>query len=520
MVLWHRLPTGNSSLKNLPDILLPTKPPLRTGIEALFSSASAYNTNPAYQMQATNSPQIAQDGARADRGQAKVVQWSEQEYGGLEVNRDEDAGIEVHHPSDLEAHFCRMPQYIERDSRAPPHVLSSSNNSPPRKRISGFQRKWFYTLVALLVLAIIGAGVGAGVGLRRVRGVRGQSNTTKPSPILQNSSIAAIQWRDNDSKEYRVYIQSREGPLLEAAWSSSDPKWKLSRITKQSADIMLGTPITATVGYPYANSTNNLAKIVYFLSQNGTVIEHESPWKQRQFEWSESNFGTVSNGSSLFSFWDQNLDTQSQIRVIMFQDLGENSVCIKSSESTWAPKEQFPRVQGGSALAAAPVGSRRDLRLYMVDNGIMRVYRYNLTSDSLYDSISTTFNLLPHTALSISTQDNRDYFTNTTLPDCARGDQPFTHLIMFPTPDQSSLNLISWNCSSGFVNQTTKIEPLLKAPRTYLGLANTVSSLDPEDQRVYVLFDGGDGPEIEEWQVPPGSRDADWRALEVPTTFT
>lgn len=84
---------------------------------------------------------------------------------------------------------------------------------------------------------------------------------------------------------------------------------------------------------------------------------------------------------------------------------------------------------------------------------------------------------------------------------------------MFPTGDQSSLTLVSWNCSSGFYNQTARIEPLLHANRTYLGLADTVTSLNSSDQRVYVLFDDGDGPKIEEWQVPTGSQDADWKVL-------
>ncbi|KAI0113933.1 hypothetical protein GGR51DRAFT_556431 [Nemania sp. FL0031] len=489
------------------------------------------NQPPAYsadQMYAIHSPKVAQDGdtrevARADRDQAKIVHWPERDYDGLEISHDKDAGIQVYYPSNLEVDEGRMPRYIERDSRAPPYELSSSSNS--QKTVCGLRKKLFYTLVALLALVIVGVSVGTGVGLTRARGVegvRGQSNTIKSSPILQNSSIAAIQWSDNDSKEYRVYIQSREGSILEAAWSSSDPRWNLSKITTGSAELMLGTPIAVDVGYPYANKANHLAKIVHFVGQNGTVIEHDSPWMRWQVDWKDRSIGTASNGSSLFSFWDQNLETKDQNRVILFQDLGENSLCIVSSENGWESKEQFPRVQSGSTLAAAPIGSRRDLRLYVVDDGTMRVYRYNLTSDTLYDSISTRFNLPAHTALSISTQDNRDYFTNTTLPECAtEDDQPLTHLIMFPTPDQSSLNLISWNCSSGFVDQTTKIEPLLKAPRTYLGLANTVSSLNPEDQRVYVLFDAGDGPEIEEWQVPPGAQNADWRVLgPVPTTIT
>ncbi|KAI1121625.1 hypothetical protein F5Y10DRAFT_282351 [Nemania abortiva] len=488
-------------------------------------------------MHATNFSTVSQDGHTGGGVHAghqdHFMQWSEQEYGGLEVDHDRAAGMEVYNQSCPEVNQSRTSESTKQDPREPPHVRPHSIDSPRKQRVCGLRRKRFYILGVILVLVVVGIGVGVGVGasrghLTRTEGVDGQSNT---SPILQNSSIAAAQWRDiSGTKEYRLYVQSKQGPVLEASWSSSNPMWKLSRITNVSADIMLGTPIAVSVGYPNASSKYTIAENVYFLNQEGTVVQHQSPWRGQWDDWRDSSLGTVSDGSSLLSFWDQDLDTQAQTRVIIFQDLGNNSLCItkyssnKTSASGWSPKEQFPLVQSGSALAVAPIGSiRTNLRLYMVDaGGTMRVYRYNLTNDTLYDSISTTFNLPPHATLSISTQDNRDYFTKDTLPECARGDdQPLTHLIMFPTLDRSSLNLISWNCSSGFVNQTMRIQSLLQANRTYLGLTSTVSSLHLNDQRVYVLFDAGDGPEIEEWQVPPGAQNANWKILgRVPTTLT
>lgn len=92
---------------------------------------------------------------------------------------------------------------------------------------------------------------------------------------------------------------------------------------------------------------------------------------------------------------------------------------------------------------------------------------------------------------------------------------------MFATPDRSNLTLVSWNCSSGFLDQTSAIAPFLAQNRTYIGLANTLTSLNSDDQRVYVLFDGGTGPEIEEWQVPPGAQHAQWKVLgSVPVNVT
>lgn len=126
--------------------------------------------------------------------------------------------------------------------------------------------------------------------------------------------------------------------------------------------------------------------------------------------------------------------------------------------------------------------------------------------------LATIYTLAPHTPFCVSTQDNRNYYTTTTLPECAE-DAQLTHLLIFATADRSSLNLISWNCSSGFTDQQIQIAPLLKPDRVYLGLSSTLNSLSATNQRVYVLFDGGDGPEIEEWQVPEVSDNAKWKVL-------
>ncbi|KAI0528332.1 hypothetical protein GGR58DRAFT_529053 [Xylaria digitata] len=214
--------------------------------------------------------------------------------------------------------------------------------------------------------------------------------------------------------------------------------------------------------------------------------------------------------------WYENFDPREQILAVMFQDTADHTLSIAKytsdeiREYPWSLSNTGLQIQVGSALAAGPIGAGTDFRLYVSDtSGTMKVYRYDLINDGISDPISTGFDFPPHTALSISTQDNRDYFTTTTLPECV-ADQQLTCLILFPTIDRNSLNFVSWNCSSGFLNQTTRIEPLLQSNRTYLGLASTVTSFDSEDQRVYVLFDAGNGPEIEEWEVPPRAQNANW----------
>ena len=51
------------------------------------------------------------------------------------------------------------------------------------------------------------------------------------------------------------------------------------------------------------------------------------------------------------------------------------------------------------------------------------------------------------------------------------------------------------------------IQHMLRPNRTYLSLSTH------SGRRVYVLYDEGDGPEIEEWQVPVGGKNDGWSVV-------
>jgi hypothetical protein len=117
----------------------------------------------------------------------------------------------------------------------------------------------------------------------------------------------------------------------------------------------------------------------------------------------------------------------------------------------------------------------------------------------------------------VTVEDNRKLFPQNAIPECARNRDNFmTHNLLFATADRRNLTLYSWNCSSGFVNQDSRIANLLKPNRTYLGLASTdVGRLPLDNQRVYVMFDQGAGPQVEEWEFPS------WKLLgEVPINLS
>ncbi|SPO06374.1 uncharacterized protein DNG_09063 [Cephalotrichum gorgonifer] len=414
---------------------------------------------------------------------------------------------------------------------------------PPTPTIWGIRRKTFWILTGVLVFIIVGA-VGGGVG--------GYFASRKDSPVLpdpvvpdsanryQNLSITALRWVDNDdSSYYSVFHQPADQTrIFESSRRSDDKSWTVSPITDVDMSIMSGTPLASVAGYPHTNITNGLVKSVYITDPAGTIIERQSPYKTEVGVWGNDNFSgqyVISKASSMFSYWYQNFDTRFQILAVFFQELGANSLTIAkyvenvTDGEPWQTSRQSLSIQDGSSLVAAPAGGRGDLRLYVGGtDGTLKQYPYDLETNVLGSAVNTAFDFEPRTPICVTTADYRASYTRQTLPECARTDTGAfnTHFILFATADRKSLTLVSWNCSSGFIRQQNRIEKLLRPDRTYLDLSATMAgNLTSADDRVYVLFDGGNGPEIEEWQVHAGESGSSgdpnepWELLgSVPTT--
>ena len=115
-------------------------------------------------------------------------------------------------------------------------------------------------------------------------------------------------------------------------------------------------------------------------------------------------------------------------------------------------------------------------------------------------STATGLTVDPHAPLAIVAQDNQYQYPTNTAPQCLF-DTPLAQLIIYTTPDCSSLSLNAWNCTSGFVDQTPTLQPLQKPNTTFLSLA-AMSDKATGIGNLYLLFDQGTGPQVEEWTVP------------------
>ncbi|KAL8864488.1 MAG: hypothetical protein Q9198_009830, partial [Flavoplaca austrocitrina] len=106
----------------------------------------------------------------------------------------------------------------------------------------------------------------------------------------------------------------------------------------------------------------------------------------------------------------------------------------------------------------------------------------------------------PRSPFAIAVQDNQPLYTLDKFPECAKR-RPLTHLIFYASRDSQRLILSAWKCSTGLLDHTPEIKPLQKPNTTYLAL----SAVDDRAKGrgvLYVMFDPGPGPQIEEWTVP------------------
>lgn len=68
------------------------------------------------------------------------------------------------------------------------------------------------------------------------------------------------------------------------------------------------------------------------------------------------------------------------------------------------------------------------------------------------------------------------------------------------------------------MDHTSEIKPLQKSNTTYLSLA-AVSDRVTGDGNLYIMYDSGNGPQVEEWTVPSRADDPWIKSRKVTTDF-
>ncbi|KAK5706373.1 hypothetical protein LTR97_001361 [Elasticomyces elasticus] len=448
------------------------------------------------------------------------------------VNSQSDEGLIVDY--DHDSHKEAVVSVAET------HFLTSADpggvapQSPDQPRILGLKRKTFYIILASLLTALIVAAVGGGVGgwaagrtkdKQPVNGNTGSTSTNATAPTrYANIGLAAMRWTDPNGTLYKnIYYQDRDNRILESAWDNTTDVTSPWRISAISDAVRPSTPIAAVAGWPHASYNYSLVKNVYYMSAGGELTERQAQANNSQ-GWEDDNFTGLFSGSNntyLAAYWGQNIANVSEQLVVLFQrDNFENGITqaryisVNSTSNPWVANN-FPFAQEkGAAFAMSLVSYRsgKHLMLYTVgDGGKLGQYEYSINDNEPVESTSvvsitsqsaTPLTVDPRAPLAVVAQDNQPLYTenNITLPECYQ-QTPLTTLIVYATPDRRSLVLSAWNCTAGFEDQTGEIAPLQKPNTTFLALA-AMSDRATGDGNIYLMFDAGTGPEVEEWTVP------------------
>jgi len=159
------------------------------------------------------------------------------------------------------------PDHVPIDRSGHYDGLQAVESERKTRKICGLRRRYFWIIVALGALLVIGGAVGGGIA--------GSSNkSSEPDPRatatstnvpdshsmpsqgeLYGSSLAAASWKDSDNHTHcRVFFQNRTtGHIMQSAWDDyiaigvDTASWKVSAVN-ESDDIMKGTPLAAAVG--------------------------------------------------------------------------------------------------------------------------------------------------------------------------------------------------------------------------------------------------------------------------------
>ncbi|MCJ1462869.1 hypothetical protein MMC07_001473 [Pseudocyphellaria aurata] len=424
-------------------------------------------------------------------------------------------------------------------------VPSETPPPPEERKILGLRRKMFFLLLPVVLVIIIAGAVGGGVGgtiaarnrKQTVTSISSQAPTTTRAQYA-NTGLAAMHWTDlKGTLHKRLYYQDNSGKIRESAWDNStafDSAWKINTISNA---VKPGTPIAAVAGYPHASYNYSLVKNVYYMSTNDELFERQAPSNDSQ-AWEDDNFSglyTGSNSTFLTAYWNQNIQNVSQELVVLFQEenfangITQGRYTSNSTTSNpWVANNfGFSQPKGSTfAMSFVSYRSGKHLMLYTVGDGKkLQQHEYTISDTdldakavvSLTSESATGLTVEPQSPLAVVAQDNQPLYAAETLPECTH-DTPLTNLILFAVPDRSSLVMSAWNCTTGFLDHTSEIKPLQKANTTYLALT-AMSDKATGDADVYIMFDSGNGPQVEEWTVPTRAGDPWVRSRKVTVDF-
>ncbi|KAF1990139.1 hypothetical protein K402DRAFT_418214 [Aulographum hederae CBS 113979] len=480
----------------------------------------------------------------------------EQAYSSLEVDQNQwlehqnDSAPEATHSRDTTEEKQAIYFHSPHGAAGSQYPWPGTQDAPSKRTICGLRRSLFYIILSIILLLIIGGAIGGAVGATRsnkssetTSGSATTPGDEPPTPtvvgdVSRNTGLAALQWinpTDAAKSEVRVYYQDAANDIRESTKVGSSGSWTAAKVMNLATNARGGTSIAVSAGYLELNMSNPLTTKLNFVTSENNIAEWTATsidpgdWVEDQL----SDYYEVEN-TTVTAYWNQNFQTGDDQSIIMFQnpDLASNLTMIKTigleRDVPWVPNRflhaEFPL---GSSTALAPTSAGTDLMLY-ASGGDGDLVQYNFQINNSVELITLAANLTrtgmrnaPNTQFGVLSLSNYTSSPASSNPACSVI-HDVAHLILFPTPDQSSLNLYKWTCASGFDGVTETIASLLKPDLRYMAVAGAPAA--GGTGRFYVLLNTkeGNAPRIEEWTVParegeewgaPESIEADFAAI-------
>lgn len=260
----------------------------------------------------------------------------------------------VHHANpDCDSHKEALPstrhllpehegiEAIYPGSRVKELPAAQSDHGRTGRTICGIRPVWFWSLLGVVVLLIIGAAFGGSVGATHAKSVSSESSPstsspsslpasatsaasasppTNPAQIRSNTKLAAVNYTDSSNvMQYRVYHQSEDSMIRGSAWNDTGESWYVTNATIGKAKP--GSPVAAAgTGPPnhpivsfswqdthksiYFNRCDTQHTTVYYLDDSDVIHER---YTMDQITWSDGNLGTqnltADSNSNLATIW-------------------------------------------------------------------------------------------------------------------------------------------------------------------------------------------------------------------------
>ncbi|EFQ31350.1 hypothetical protein CGRA01v4_10661 [Colletotrichum graminicola] len=266
---------------------------------------------------------------------------------------------------------------------------------PEEKTILGLKRKTFILAavgIAMLLVLILGLAIGLSTGKASSSDGAGGAPAvdSKSSVILENSSLAATNWTDNNNVgRAAVFYQDKFNGLNVMLFDSLSGSWTKRNVT---ASVMNSSSIPALdvmPGTPLACVTNKFQVSLYYLQRDNTISEIYSP-NPVSGQWLPGSLNPTlnpqaSNGSRLAAYW-QVCPSCTDTLLLAYESNGQVQL-LNSTKNQWQVMPSIStKVVPGSGLSMNPFTDFNGAGPTGTDANAIRVYQS--ASDNLMEVIS------------------------------------------------------------------------------------------------------------------------------------